>query len=47
VVLVDQPAEHVDALDRACRWRELVGHRGDLETEPTVRAAAVVAVNVG
>src|SRR5437588_11747227 len=46
-VLVDEPAEHIDALDRACRWRELVGHRGDLETEPTVRAGAVVVVNVG
>ena len=36
VVLVDQPAEHVNSLDRACRRGELVGRHGDLETDPPV-----------
>ncbi len=47
VVLVDEPAEHVDALDRACRRRELVGRHRDLECDPTVRAGKVVMSDVG
>src|SRR5437899_10864510 len=43
---VDEPARHIDALDRSRVERNIIGHRGDLETEPTVRAGAVVVVDV-
>jgi hypothetical protein len=44
---MDEPAEHIDPLDRACAERNLIGHRGDFETEPPVRAGAVVVVDIG
>src|SRR5713226_3548106 len=44
---MDEPAEHIDALDRARARRYLVGRRGDLEVDPTVRAGAVVVIDVG
>ena len=44
---MDRPAEHVNALDRACGRRELVGRHRDLETDPTVRAGKVVMSDVG
>jgi hypothetical protein len=47
VVLVDEPAQHIDALDRSRVERNIIGHRGDLEIEPTVRPGAVVVVDVG
>ncbi len=47
LVLVDKPAEHGHALDRACRPRELVRCHGDLEAEPAVRAGEVVVGDVG
>ena len=44
---MDEPAEHIHTLDRACRPRELVGCHGDLEAEPAVRVGEVVVGDVG
>src|SRR6267378_2059048 len=46
-VLVDEPAEHIDALNRARAGRDLVGRQRDLEIDPTVRAGDVVVSDVG
>lgn len=46
VVLVDEPAQYIDLLDGARAGRNLIGHGGDFETEPAVRAGAVVVLGV-
>src|SRR5437870_3058963 len=47
LVLVDQPAEHIDALDWSCAERDLVGCHGNLETESAMGPGTVVVVDVG
>jgi hypothetical protein len=44
---MDEPAEHIDPLDRPRARRYLVGRYGDLEADATVRARAGVVVDVG
>ena len=47
LVLVHKPTEHIDTLDRPRAERNLVGHRGNDETDTTVGPCAVVVANLG